>query len=202
MAPGLQLARSFMTRVVFAVWLLGCGARSELDVPSEPDAAVLDAHHHVAPEDAGIDVIDEPIPYIAVCDVPDAGRPAIVCNKTLDMGAMIVPSSCVNDYAVTSGDVGVLEYACESDSNWASVTFEGNTFPGSIHGNFVDVCIGTTFPFQEGAACEWSHSVWSTAQRIFGDYTTGTLTYTYADKMLTGHSCWGPCFAHADITVQ
>ena len=48
-------------------------------------------------------------------------------------------------------------------------TFAGTTFPGSIQGTSVDVCIGTTFPFEDGPNCWYSKSVWSTAQRIYGD---------------------------------
>jgi hypothetical protein len=186
----------------FLVFMLGCGARSELDVPVPvEDAATFDAHRD-ASFDAGLDVVDEPIPFVAVCNVPDAARPDDVCTTTIGMGTIEAPGTCVNDYAVTSGEIGTLELACDGGSNWAAVTFQGQTFPGSVQNGYVDVCIGTTFPWQDGADCDWGKSVWSTAQRIFGDYTTGMLTYTYADEMIHGHSCWVPCFAWADVNVQ
>jgi hypothetical protein len=192
-----------MLRGALVAFLLGCGARSELDVPLEPaDASQARDALRDAAKDAGLDVVDEPIPFIAVCDVPDAGRPDHVCTVPIGMGTILAPPTCVNDYVVTSGEEGTLEYACDSTSNWAAVTFERQTFPGSIHGNFIDVCIGTTYPWHDGAACGWGKSIWSTSQRIFGDYTTGALTYTYADAMISGHSCWVPCYAHADVNVQ
>jgi hypothetical protein len=182
------------------VYLLGCGARSELDVPALVDAAAShDAHHTIV--DAGLDVVDEPIPFVAVCDVPEAARPDEVCTLGLAMGSINQPGACINDYAIDGGEVGQLEYACDGGSSWAAATFHGQTFPGSIHGHDVDVCIGTTFPFQDGPACGLTKSVWSTAQRIFGDETSGMLTYTYVDKLISGHSCWSPCYAWAPVTV-
>ena len=191
-----------MWRALLVVFLVGCGARTGLDVPSPVDAGVVSLHHEAGLFDAGLDAVDEPIPFIAVCTVPDAGRPDDVCTKPIAMGTMSVASTCVNDYAVTSGEEGQLEYACDGVSSWAAVTFGDQTFPGSIQGDFVDVCIGSTFPWQDGANCGYTKSVWSTAQRIFGNYKTGALTYTYADKMIEGHSCWMPCFASADVSIQ
>jgi hypothetical protein len=189
-----------------AVFLVGCGARSELDVPS-PTVDASEEIHEAGPDaivDAGLDVVEEPIPFVAVCHVPDAAAPAPddLCTTPIAIGQILQPAGCVNYYAVSSGETGELEYACDGGTSWAAVTFQGQTFPGAIQNNFVDVCIGTTFNFQDGANCGFSKSIWSTAQRIFGDYTTGALTYTYADEMIEGHSCWVPCYAWAPVSVQ
>ena len=180
--------------------LLGCGARSELYVP-EPavDASFHDAPHEL---DAGLDVVDEPITFLATCNVPDAAKPDDICTTGLLMESIFQPPSCVNDYFVDAGATGILEYACDGGGNWAAVKFAGTTFPGSIEGTSVDVCIGTTFPFVDGPNCQYSKSTWATAQRIYGDYKTGTLTYTYADKLIQGHSCWSPCVAWGKVDVQ
>jgi len=185
--------------------LFGCGARSELDVtpPATSDASVrVDARADVEVEDAGLDVVEEPIVFVATCNPPDAAIPDDICTTPIAMGNIVQPGGCINDYAVTSGETGVLEYACDGGSSWAAVAFEGQTFPGAIQDDFVDVCISSTYPWQDGPNCGYTKSVWVTAQRIYGDYTTGTLTYTYVDKMIEGHSCWIPCFAWAYVSVQ
>ena len=182
--------------------LMGCGARSGLDVPKHYDASVLDGPHV---HDAGLDAEAGDagvIPLQTVCPVPDAGRPATVCTVSVAVSDILSETGCINDYAIQTGETGQIEYACDGTSTWAQATFSTLTLQGSIHGTFVDVCFGTQYHWQDGANCEWSKSIWSTSQRIYGDITSSTLTYTYGEKIIEGHSCWWPCTAHADIAIQ
>jgi hypothetical protein len=185
------------------LFLLGCGARSELDVtPMGEDASVMHETHHDG-LDAGLDVVEEPIVFLTTCNPADASPPDVLCTKTVTMGEFNQPGGCENiHYFVDSGAVGELEYACDGGTPWAAVVFDGQTFPGTLQNDLVDVCISSTFPFQDGVDCASSKSIWQTAQRIYGDYTSGTLTFTYSNKVIEGHSCWMPCDSWADVTVQ
>ena len=190
-----------MTRVVLALCLLGCGASSELDVPGPAvDASVHDVHPDAA-LDAGVDVA-VPITFATTCTPPDAAPPTDICSRGVVMGPIFQPAGCIDDYFVDAGAVGELEVACDGGSDWAAVVFAGTTFPGSVHGTYVDVCIATTYPWEDGPNCQFRKSIWTTAQRIYGDYTAGNLTYTYGDKMIQGHSCWSPCFAWGSVGVE
>jgi hypothetical protein len=189
---------------VAALSVVACGARSELDVPEIDDASALDVAHVVTHDaaykaDAGTDV---DVPLSAFCAVTDAGPPASVCTVNVTVGAMVTQGGCYIDVVVHQGDTGTVSYACNDPSTWAAATFGTQTFPGSVNGTVVNVCIGTTYPWEDGAACGWARSTWASSQRIYGDVTTGVLTFTYDEQEVTGRSCDIPCTAQAIITVD
>ena len=96
-----------------------------------------------------------------------------------------------------------IEYACDGVSTWASATFNGTTFAGAVtNGSFVDICIGTIYPWQDGPACNYKQSTWASAQRIYGDVATGAVTFVYDEKQIAGNSCDIACTAQGDIAVQ
>lgn len=186
--------------------VVACGARTGLDVPSAVvSEAGFDARRDTG-SDAGVTDADTDVPLVplsAICVVPEAGRPPTVCSKPITVVDIGSGGGCINSYAIAPNEVGVLEYGCDDASTWAAATFEGGTFQGSISddGTFVDVCIGTHYDWSDGPSCQWKTSVWSTSQRIYGDVASGALTFTYAEKVISGDSCWIPCTALGDLSV-
>lgn len=186
------------------VFFLGCGARTELDVPrdaSAPDAKVHDAGMDAAEEDvvdAGPDVILSPF-----CTPTDAGKPEKTCIMQGTVGTVVTQSGCYVDVVVHEYDKGTIEYACDGVSTWAIAKFNGTTFAGAVTGGtFVDICIGTVYPWEDGPACNYKKSTWASAQRIYGDVATGELTFVYDEKQVAGMSCDIACTAVGDIAVQ
>jgi len=188
-----------------ALFSVACGARSELDVPETQDASALDA---ARPRDAAHDALPDvtsdvvPVPLSPFCLVPDAGRPASVCTVSVSVGPVITQGGCYVDVVVHDGDTGFVEYACDGTSTWAQATFGAHTFEGSVTGTTVNICIGTTYPWSDGPACDWNTSTWASAQRIYGDVTSGLLTFVYDEERIAGTSCARACTAQADISVQ
>ena len=185
-------------------FVLGCGARTELDVPrdaSAPDAKIHDAAKDVAEEDvvdAGPDMI-----LSAFCTPSDAGKPAKTCTMQGKVGTIVTQSGCYVDVVVHEYDTGTIEYACDGVSTWASASFNGTTFAGAVQdGTFVDICIGTVYPWVDGPACGYKKSSWASAQRIYGDVTTGDLTFVYDEQEIAGSSCDIACTAVGDIALQ
>ncbi len=194
-----------MKKILAFAFLFGCGARTELYVDAEHDAAAPDVHVHDAAKDvteedvvdAGPDVILSPF-----CEANDAGEPASVCTMQAHVGAVVTQSGCYVDVVVHDGDTGTVEYACDGTSTWARATFNGTTFLGAVHGTFVNICIGTTYPWQDGAFCDYHKSTWASAQRIYGDVASGELTFVYDEKQIAGLSCDIACTAQGTIAVQ
>ena len=109
----------------------------------------------------------------------------------------ITPSSptCYVDLLVHEGDQGAVTYACNDPSDFATGVFPGGTFPGSVSGTTVNLCSGTTFQWSDGCT-------WASAQRIYGDVTSGTLTFTYDEQPIQGTGCEPPCTASGTVIVQ
>ncbi len=186
------------------VFLLGCGARTELDVPrdaSEPDVKPHDAAKDVTEEDvidAGPALILSPF-----CTPTDAGKPAQTCILQATVGAVSTASGCYVDVVVHEYDTGTIEYACDGLSTWAEATFNGKTFEGAVnHGTFIDICIGTVYPWQDGPVCNYKQSTWASSQRIYGDVTTGDLTFVYDEQQIAGSSCDIACTAVGDVVLK
>ena len=186
------------------VFVLGCGARTELDVPH--DASAPDVKHHDAAKDvteedvidAGPDVILSPF-----CTPTDAGKPAQTCKVQGNVISVVTQSGCYVDVVVHEYDQGTIEYACDGVSTWASATFNGTTFEGAVtNGTFVDICIGTVYPWADGPACNYKKSTWASSQRIYGDVAMGDLTFVYDEKQIAGMSCDIACTAVGAIAVQ
>ncbi len=184
---------------------LGCGARTELGSPIAEDASVVDAKladrvvdtgHDVTPiVDTGSDVA----PPSPLCAAQDGGAPGSVCSVNVHV-VNIAPSSvtCFVDTVIHTGDNGTVSYACNgSSSNWAVADFGPNTeFVGAVHdGTVVDLCTGTTFQFSDGCT-------WASAQRITGDVSSGTLSFTYEEQPIAGSNCLSPCSASGTLAVQ
>ena len=196
-----------MRALLVCSFLLGCGSRTELDVPAgdagAPDVAKIhDASlKDVAEEDASDDgptLILSPF-----CTPPDAGKPAKTCKVQATVGAVATQGGCYVDVVVHDNDVGTIEYACDGVSTWASAYFNGKTFEGAVtNGSFVDICIGTVYPWQDGAFCDYKKSTWASSQRIYGDVATGSVMFVYDEQEIAGQSCDIACTAFGDITVK
>jgi hypothetical protein len=185
------------------VFVIGCGARTELDVPR--DASAPDVKHHDAAKDVGEDVVDAGPDVILspFCTPTDAGKPEKTCIMQANVGAVVTQSGCYVDVVVHEYDKGTIEYACDGVSTWARASFNGTDFEGAVtNGTFVDICIGTVYPWEDGAACNYKKSTWASSQRIYGDVATGGLTFVYDEKEIAGTSCDFACTAVGDITVQ
>jgi hypothetical protein len=188
-------------------WLLllvGCGARTELDVIRDAGPADAHAHHDAVAdvvdedvEDAGPDVLLSPF-----CATGNEVEPASVCSVQATVGTIGTQSGCYVDIVVHEGDTGVVEYACDGKSTWARATFNGTTFLGTINGSFVNICIGTVYPWTDGAFCDYHKSTWASAQRIYGDVASGELTFVYDEKQVSGMSCDIACTAVGALAIQ
>lgn len=171
---------------------------------SEPE---VKKHHDAAADVVEEDVIDAG-PDVAVirspfCTPSDAGKPAKTCKMQGTVGAVVTQSGCYVDVVVHEYDVGTIEYACDGVSTWASASFNGTTFAGAVQdGTFVDICIGTVYPWEDGPACNYKKSTWASSQRIYGDVATGNLTFVYDEQEIAGSSCDIACTAQGDIAVQ
>ncbi len=188
------------------VFVVGCGARTELDVPggdaNAPDVNLVDAAKDVSEEDV-VDAGPDVVILSPFCTPSDAGKPAQTCTMQGTVGTIVTQGGCYVDVVVHEYDVGTIEYACDGVSTWATATFNGTTFAGAVtSGNFVDICIGTTYPWEDGPACNYKKSTWASAQRIYGDVTTGNLTFVYDEQQVAGMSCDIACTAVGDIAVQ
>ncbi len=181
-----------------------CGARSELGVPETGDAtATSNAAHDAgldaasdAERDAAQDVVASPL-----CVSVDSGFPQSVASRGVHVGHITLSmASCFVDTVIHEGNAGDIDYAFNGDpSTWAIADFAtdagvwpGAEFRGSIHGNVIDVCTGTTFPWSDGCT-------WATAQRITGDVTSTALTFTYEEQPIVGTGCEPPCSATGPI---
>ena len=186
-------------------FLVGCGARTELDVPgdaSAPDAKARDAANDVTEEDVVVDAGPEVL-LSPFCTPTDAGKPEKTCIMQGKVGTIVTQSGCYVDVVVHEYDEGTIEYACDGVSTWASAKFNGTTFAGAVtNGTFVDICIGTVYPWGDGPACGYKKSTWASAQRIYGDVVKGDLTFVYDEKQIAGSSCDIACTAVGDIEVQ
>lgn len=188
---------------------VACGARTELapaelailpDATAElPDAeAPLDARPD-APADAALPDGGPPADggSAALCEVPDAGAfdpDAGECENTL-VALEIVPSdpSCFID-EVVSQLPGTLVFPCGGGP--ATVAFGDRVFEGAVTNGFLDVCIGTEFPWGDG--CEWQ-----SAQHLSGLLVSGVVSYSYAEQPKPGQQgCLGPCSATGTLSVE
>lgn len=176
-----------------------CGARTGLGVPMREDASVHDASADVHPKDAAPDADDAgpDAPPSPLCAVVDAGPPAQICTVSVRVGVITKSSgTCFVDTIVHTNDVGTIRYACgDAGSDWAVADFDGGSFPGSISGDVVNLCTGTTFPWSDGCT-------WASAQRIAGGIEAGTLELTYDEQPIEGGTCDPPCGASAPVLVQ
>jgi hypothetical protein len=186
-------------------FLVGCGARTELDVPNDaapPDAKIHDAAKDVAEEDVA-DASPDVIIRSPFCTPTDAGKPEKTCIMQGKVGTIVTQGGCYVDVVVHEYDEGTIEYACDGVSTWASASFNGTTFAGAVtNGTFVDICIGTVYPWEDGPACGYKKSTWASAQRIYGDVATGDLTFFYDEQQIAGMSCDIACTAQGDIALQ
>jgi hypothetical protein len=161
---------------------------------------VHDAGHDVKHDAPPVEDAPDDVPDVAtspLCAVVDAGIPMSVCTKDVRMGHITLSmASCYVDVVMHEGDQGFLNFACNGDpSIWANAKFPKGTFEGSTSGTVVDLCTGTTFPWSDGCT-------WASAQRITGDVTSGTLSFTYTEQPISGSGCEPPCSASGPVYVQ
>jgi hypothetical protein len=185
-------------RFAFLLVVIGCGSRTALIAPDEPDDEEAGVDGSIRRRDAGkdavvIDVVDEPV-FNPMC-IADAGPPgASACKATLHVMAIQKSMlSCFVDVVVMEGDTAALTYDCTPSGN-ARVIANGKTFIGTYDGKTLDVCTGTTFPWNDG--CQWE-----SAQHFRGDPNSGFLTFTYSEMPYQGTACQPPCQASAVVKV-
>jgi hypothetical protein len=96
--------------------------------------------------------------------------------------------------ATVGGRIAKLSYDCAGDEHAAAV-IGSQSFKGSVHGNVIDLSA-----FGEGFVqwdCEWNQ-----LERLQGDVTTGSLTYTYSEAVDPDSGCFDPaCAAKGTVTV-
>lgn len=140
--------------------------------------------------DVGIDAAPSPIcvPFDA-----GSGADAGTCSRGVRVTSVVKSSAtCFVDLAFEVGEIGELRYGCGGGS--ASMVFSRGTFVGGYDGTNLDVCAGTTFPWSDGCT-------WDSAQRAFGNMSTGALTFTYTEAPRPGAGCLNPCTATGTVEV-
>src|SRR5262249_10277426 len=140
---------AFVSSLVIAA----CGARTGLltEEPANNDAgAPFDSGRpHDAGRDAPRDVSPDVLVLDPICVVPDGGVRDGACTKVLTvLDLQRSMPSCFVDVVIAVGQTGTLTYDCAGGG--ALVQFGNATFRGSFNGARLDVCIGTSFDWQDG----------------------------------------------------
>jgi hypothetical protein len=145
-------------------------------------------------EDGGSDASSPPLAPPPAPLGGDAGQDAggSACERDVSMGAISIsnPSCFVNEHV--SNKTAKLSFACGGGSD-ATIVFDGHTFTGTVNGDTIDLSDVEKFIYN---SCQWEST-----ERIQGDLSTKTLTYSYSEKPVV--SCPDtPCTASGTITVS
>jgi hypothetical protein len=125
----------------------------------------------------------------ADCDTGD-------CKPSLEVtGSTPSSPSCV-DFPVKAGSTGTIEYPCAG----GPVTAELGTvsFSGTVNNGVVSL-EGTEIipPGQSPDGCTWQNT-----HKIDGVLSSGTVAYSYSEKVLSGSNCWSPCTETGSVAIN
>jgi hypothetical protein len=132
----------------------------------------------------------------SICAPPKggAGR-GPKCQRKVVITSISTRPSCFVDTVAKSGDTGTLTFPCDGDGE-ATLTFGTRSFAGADVGGKVNVCTGTEYPWSDGCT-------WTSAQRVTGSITSGTLDFTYGEAPRPGqNNCARACDAHGTVRIQ
>jgi len=207
--------------LALVVLVVGCGARTGLDVTSGIDASL--------PRDAGLDArvmlgldapqrpdVFTPVDAFERPDVitptdaftepdvlfVDAGDPCEIGPAPLTEPLCTRPLfgreptlSCPGGFVdVAAQGVGELVWECEGFR--AEARFGARVYRGQRVSDQVALCIRTEFDYVDG--CRWQ-----TSQRLEGDATGRQLTLTYREVAIDGDGdCFPPCTADSVVELR
>jgi hypothetical protein len=180
---------------IVAAWLVAglVACANAGGLPPEPAATGKDAA--TPSEETG----STPPPADAAdASAPSTGR----CTRDLKLGSRTMskdsagaPLVCGIIAATVGGRIAKLSYDCAGDENAVAV-IGSLSFTGSVHGNVIDLSApGEGFVQFD---CEWNQR-----ERLQGDVTTGSLSYTYSETVAPDSGCFDPaCAAKGTVTVS
>ena len=131
------------------------------------------------------------------CDgVVDADCETGSCQPTLVVtGSTPSDPGCV-DFPVERSSRGGIAYPCGGGSvraNLGSVAFMGSVANGDVF------LTGTRII---GVNESPDDCVWQTDHLIQGNVSSGALTYSYSEHVVSGVNCWSPCTEVGTIEIQ
>ncbi len=131
------------------------------------------------------------------CDgIIDSDCEAGSCSPTLNVtGSQPSEPSCV-DFPVQRGSAGTINYPCGGGP--VTATLGSVSFSGSVDGGFVSL-EGTEII---GSDRSPDGCVWQTGHRIFGDVSSGMLSYEYTEIFIEGVNCWRPCTESGTVALS
>jgi hypothetical protein len=141
--------------------------------------------------DAAADVT--PVIVDAAPDVPREAAPT-TCTATFSVVSLVPSSSgCTLNEEVRAGSPATMTYPCAGGA--VTVRFGSQTFSGTVSAGQITVTNVDQFPF--------SSCTWESTQRISGTLASGTLSYSYSERVVAGGcSGVGACTASGSIAVQ
>jgi hypothetical protein len=124
----------------------------------------------------------------ADCEVGD-------CNPKLTVTGSTPSNPACQDFPVSPGSKGAIEYPCEGgavSANIGSILFKGTASGGSVTLTGVSTVIGP------------DDCLWQDTHVISGVLASGGLTYSYSEKVIDkrGHAqCWQPCTETGTVKI-
>jgi hypothetical protein len=131
------------------------------------------------------------------CDgIVDADCESGDCAPTLLVtGSVPSDPGCV-DFPVQAGSTGTIQYPCSGGTVAArlgTVAFTGSVQGGEVSLSGTEVITADRSP--DGC-------VWRTNHQIQGNVSSGTLSYSYAEAVISGVNCWFPCTETGTVQIQ
>jgi hypothetical protein len=201
--------------------LLGCGARSSLPVESSEggggEGGCEDGAVEACGSDVGVCVPGQRTchggefgpcegaigPTAEVCDgldnncngVTDADCEVGHCTPTLlVIGSTPSSPSCI-DFPVEAGSTGMIDLPC--GGGVVTATLGAISFSGSVESGVLSLDGSATLTGPDGC-------LWHTTHHIGGVLSSGTLSYSYHEKVMPkpGQDCWNPCTESGTVTIE
>jgi hypothetical protein len=126
----------------------------------------------------------------------DADCVAGDCKPSLYVaGSMSSSPSCI-DFPIEAMATGSIEYPCGGGAVTAELG--GILFNGSVTNDYVSLD-GTQLigPMESPDHCSWQMG-----HLIQGSLSSGALTYSYSETLLSGVNCWSPCTETGSVQIQ
>jgi hypothetical protein len=123
----------------------------------------------------------------ADCEVGD-------CQPTLEVTDSTPSSPTCIDFPVEAGSMGTIHYPCAGGS--VTATLGAIEFTGSVVDGMVSLD-------GEATVVGPDNCLWRTTHHIGGQVSSGTLSYSYAEELLTPDwpGCWMPCTETGEVKV-
>jgi hypothetical protein len=115
------------------------------------------------------------------------------CTVKLELTKLRTRAGCWID-APKRGATGVARFTCRGGAT--KVTLGPHTFTGTVKKGVLSTQATSEFEFSDGC-------VWRTRQSVEGKLGSGSLTYTYSERVVKSDgSCASPCAARGTVDVE